>query len=259
VEPFFGGGAVFLNLKQQNPDAKYIINDINSELMSLYTNIRDSVDKLIESLDRWQEAYLEIENKEDRKTFFYSARLGYWLIPDSKINSIESSALLYFLMKTSFNGIWQTCEESHGRFGTPAGLLNQKKQIYDKEQLLAWSQILKGVEIRNQDAISLDIPTGSSIIYCDPPYRNSFTSYGTGYDDNKQKELVTTCKIWKNEGAQVFLSNREAGDNFFEDLLPNSIFHRFPITYTAGRRKKTTDEHGTTFAAKSATELLIEI
>jgi DNA adenine methylase len=93
------------------------------------------------------------------------------------------------------------------------------------------------------------------MIYVDPPYRGSFTNYGTGFDDNAQKRLVKACEVWKQAGNNVFLSNREMSDNFFEQLLPNSTFHKFHITYTAGRRKKTK----VGFEAKPAIEILIEI
>jgi DNA adenine methylase len=35
VEPFFGGGAVFLWMKENNPNIRYIINDVNDELMNV--------------------------------------------------------------------------------------------------------------------------------------------------------------------------------------------------------------------------------
>ena len=47
VEPFFGGGAVLFD--QRPPKA--LVNDLNSELIAMYTTIRDSVENLIEILD----------------------------------------------------------------------------------------------------------------------------------------------------------------------------------------------------------------
>lgn len=254
VEPFCGGGSVFLWMKQHNPNAKFIINDINDELMNLYKCIRDIPRLFTNCVDIWQNAFLTVGDKEDRKTLYYTAREMYWKLDEQRLFSVEGASLLYFLMKTSFNGIWQTCQESHGRFGTPAGLLNQKDKIYDKDLVFEWSEILKGVEIKSGDFNSLDIPA-NSVVFCDPPYRNSFTNYGTGFDDNSQKRLVTACKLWKDKGSKIYLANRDSDDKFFETLLPDSKFHRFPITYTAGRRKKTK----TGFEAKPATELLIEI
>jgi len=47
VEPFFGGGAVLFD--QRPPKA--LVNDLNSELIAMYTTIRDSVENLIEILN----------------------------------------------------------------------------------------------------------------------------------------------------------------------------------------------------------------
>ena len=44
VEPFVGGGAVFFELQPK----KAIINDYNSELVNVYTVVRDHSEELIE-------------------------------------------------------------------------------------------------------------------------------------------------------------------------------------------------------------------
>lgn len=45
-EPFLGGGAVLFHLQPH----KAVVNDINEELINVYTVIRDSVEELIEDL-----------------------------------------------------------------------------------------------------------------------------------------------------------------------------------------------------------------
>jgi len=57
----------------------------------------------------------------------------------------------------------------------------------------------------------------------------------------------------KDKGAYVLLSNRDIGDEFFEERLKNNKIHYIDVTYTAGRRKKT--ENG--FEAKKAKEILM--
>lgn len=236
-------------MKKNRPDIKYIISDINQEIVELYLKVRDKPRELIDYLDRWQTGYLS-KDKEQRKEMYYDSRSLYWGL--QRFHD-EKSYLLYCLMKTSFNGIWQTCKESYGEFATPFGLGNQIDKIYDKEQIFKWSQILQGVEILCCDFSSLIIPE-NSLIYLDPPYVDSFTSYGINFDNNEQIRLFT----WAKEKAQdnlVFLSNRSTSDDFVKKHFSDSTIHEFPITYTAGRRLNT-DEG---YKAKKATELLIEI
>ncbi len=94
----------------------------------------------------------------------------------------------------------------------------------------------------------------NAFIFCDPPYRDSFTSYGTNFDDNAQIRLIAWCRrMHQMSGATVWMSNRDAGDDFFERHAPDARIHRFPVTYTAGRRKRTK----TGFEAKPAIEMLL--
>ena len=240
-------------LKQANPDLKCIVNDVNQELVHLYTHIRDNPDLIIILMDKWEQHYLSL-TLEKRKEFYYSMRTNYWTSGQHMQGKEMKSALLYFLMKTSFNGIWQTCKESHGEFGTPFGLGNQTDKVYDKEQVLAWSSLLKNTQINCGDFESFEIPE-NSLIYCDPPYTDSYTSYGTNFDNNEQIRLINWANKQKDIGNRVFLSNRETDDHFIINLLkPSSAIYTIPITYTAGRRKKTING----FEAKKATELLVD-
>ena len=100
------------------------------------------------------------------------------------------------------------------------------------------------VEILNGDW--KDCPMGDFTFY-DPPYRDSFANYNEAFSDEETKLLIKKVEDNKN----VWLSNRDSGDGFFENRKAN--LRKFPITYTAGRRKKTKDG----FKAKKATEILL--
>lgn len=241
VEPFFGGGAMFL---AEAPD-KAIINDINDEIMQIYSAIRDRPDDFLSKYQSFVNEYFDVATDE-RKEYYYEQRKKYWSDP-----SVEH---LYLLMKLGFNGIWQTCKDSNGLFGTPAGLLNHSKeiQILDEANIREWSARLSNTEIHSSGFDKLSIPE-NSFIFCDPPYRGSFTSYGKDFDDGAQRYLVGWCELQAKDST-VWLSNREVeGDDFFEQLLPDSDFHYFDVTYTAGRRKKTEDG----YEAKKAREILV--
>ncbi|WP_115460608.1 DNA adenine methylase [Winogradskyella aurantiaca] len=69
---------------------------------------------------------------------------------------------------------------------------------------------LKGVELRNQSYLELDIPE-NSIIYCDPPYEAT-TSYRSGFDHVKFWEW---CREKSKEGHQVFISEYRAPGDFY--------------------------------------------
>lgn len=241
VEPFFGGGAMYIN---ENP-SRAVINDINPEIMGIYKSVKSDPVAFMNDCEQYVSAYFKAD---DRKRFYYDLRQKYWSGP--------SPSLLYVLMKLGFNGIWQTCKDSNGLFGTPAGLLNHKSrdQIIDKTNILEWSKRLQSADLLSGSYDEIVVPK-NSFVYLDPPYRDSFTAYGGTFDDHHQIQLVEWAKK-QSEYSTVWLANREVeGDDFFEQLLPNSKFHYFDVTYTAGRRKKTADG----YTAKKAREFVIEV
>ena len=149
IEPFFGGGAMFVWAYQQNPAATFIINDLNKDIVGIYKAIKNSPDPFIMKLDELSAEYLPLE-KEERKKYFYKLR-NENAYDYEKWNETEQAAVLYFLMKTAFNGIWQINKNTNGRFGTPSGLLNQKDKVYDKSNVLEWHEALKHCIVLSDD------------------------------------------------------------------------------------------------------------
>ena len=231
-------------MKRYNPKKAYI-NDINEGIVNIYRNVKDNVEDFCKVVDDYQDKYLVL-SKEDRKKYFFEVRHQHAYDYETWDKTFEAGTL-YFLMKTGFNGIWQINQNTNGRYGTPAGLLNQKDKIYDKATVYEWNHMLKNVEIHCGDYSQC--PSGD-LNYLDPPYRDSFADYGTGWNDQRTEELL---EYTKNLPGTVLFCNRCDGTDFFESRKGDMNLITFPITYTAGRRKKT--EEG--FEAKKATEVLL--
>jgi DNA adenine methylase len=243
--------ALFCDIVSRAPrQRQYVLNDSNLELTSFYTALRDRLDEFLDCLAQIERKYLSLKMKEDRKKFYYAYREQYWDMPDG---AVRTAATLYFLMKTSFNGIWQTCSASRGRYATPCGLLSESK-VFDEAQLQTWSETLRSVVLSNCSFEQVRVPPGS-LVYCDPPYRGGFAGYGTSFTDPDQIRLIEWCDSIARQGSHVFLANRELGDAFFDEHLPDyCVVSRFDVKYTAGRKRKTKGG----FEAKRASELLID-
>jgi DNA adenine methylase len=259
VEPFFGGGAMMIHIYQNNPTVKkFVMNDINPEIVGVYTAIKTDVEKFVARMDFLQSQYLPL-SKADRKKFYYDLRKEYttnW----TQWDRTEEAATLYFLMKTGFNGIWQTNQSSNGRFATPSGLLNQTTKCYDKDNVLEWNKFLQKVDIHCGDwGACVSSVVGKSYFFFDPPYRDSFTSYSQVFDDSQQLQLIDFCKQADLNGDIVMFCNRDAGDTFYTDNQGQLEISYYDVTYTAGRRKQNKDEDGTITSqtAKVAKEILL--
>jgi DNA adenine methylase len=245
-EPFFGGGAMFVHVMNTYRPKNVVINDINSDVINIYKAIKTDLSEFQQRLDSLESQYLPL-SKEDRKKFYFDTRhLHAWNYQEW--SPTFEAATLYFLMKTGFNGIYQLNKNTNGRYGTPAGLLNQKDKVYDRDVLKWWHDALQNVTIKSgdwKDAVEND-PNG--FFFFDPPYRDSFADYGNGFGD----DALTSLLDFADAQNLVFVANR-ADDDWFDDQSRSMQVHYFDITYTAGRRKKTEDG----FAAKKAREILL--
>jgi len=255
VEPFFGGGAMMIWVKNNCPNVQnFVMNDINPEIVGIYTSIKNDVENFVDRMEELSALYIPL-NKEDRKKFYYDLREEYTQRWD-QWNKTQESATLYFLMKTGFNGIWQVNKKSNGRFATPSGLLNQKDKVYDRWNVDAWHTFLQNVDIRCEDweQSCQNIPGDCAFYFMDPPYRDSFTQYGQTFDDQSHLDLINFCASRDTQGDFVFYCNRDSDDDFYEKNKQQLSLNNYSITYTAGRRKH--EEDGKK-SAKSAKEVLL--
>jgi DNA adenine methylase len=245
-EPFFGGGAMFVHVMNTYQPKNVVINDINSDVINIYKAIKTDLGEFQQRLDSLESQYLPL-SKEDRKKFYFDVRhLHAWEYQEW--SKTFEAATLYFLMKTGFNGIYQLNQNTNGRYGTPAGLLNQKDEVYNRDVLKWWHDALQSVTIKSgdwKDAVTND---ANGFFFFDPPYRDSFADYGNGFGD----EALTSLLDFADAQNLVFVANR-ADDAWFDNQSRSMQVHYFDITYTAGRRKKTEDG----FAAKKAREILL--
>ena len=235
IEPFAGGGAILFWMLEQFPNIeKAVINDINTDLTNCYIKIKEDVRNLITILFDWQKEYHEIyDNQELKKEYYYEKRN---LFNTRKSDKTTQSALLIFLNKTCFNGLYRV--NSKNGFNVPIGSSKSLPKICDVDNLQAVSEKLKRVEILNCDYTkSLEYATENTFFYFDPPYKplnqtSSFNSYSKDvFDDNEQIRLKEFCNQLNNLGHQWMLSNSDVkvnnpDDNFFDELYADFNINR---------------------------------
>lgn len=108
AEPFVGGGAVLFDILSKYDLKEVYISDINAELINTYSIIRDDVDALIEMLYAMQSDFIPSDT-DNRKVYYLKKRERFNELKvngDENIN-IEKAALMIFLNKTCFNGLFR--------------------------------------------------------------------------------------------------------------------------------------------------------
>ena len=219
-EPFLGGGAVLFHLITQNPQLECFVSDLNSTLILSYVTIRDRVDELIISLEKYSENYFK--NPEE---YYYSIR------ECNPKNQIDKVSRLIFLNKTCFNGLYRV--NSKGKFNVPIGKY-VNPNIVNKENLLAVSHVLqsKGISIKCEDfTTSIKAAQKDDFVYLDPPYQPvsstaNFTSYtNDSFSFKDQERLFAEFQKLDSKGCKAMLSNSKSEEviDLFSEYSDNII------------------------------------
>ena len=118
IEPFVGSGAVLFQILNNYPNIeKVVINDINTDLIITYKTISNSVEELIELLQRWELEYHKLSDNEDKKKEYYYNKRD--LFNKRNSNKVNRSALFIFLNRTCFNGLYRVNRKN--LFNVPIG------------------------------------------------------------------------------------------------------------------------------------------
>lgn len=234
AEPFVGGGAVLFDILSKYDLDEVYISDINAELINTYRVIRDNIDDLIEILSAMQNDFIPLDT-EHRKGYYLNKRSRFNELKvngDKNIN-LEKAALMIFLNKTCFNGLYRVNKK--GLFNVPMGAY-KNPMICDENNLKAVSEKLQRVTIVCGDyRKSADFIDENTFAYFDPPYRPitdtaSFTAYTENlFDDEEQIELARFVDAMHRKGAKVVISNSDPKNSNTEDDFFDNIYSAHKI------------------------------
>lgn len=199
-EPFVGGGALLFRLQ---PNIAYV-NDINTDLICVYTVIKNSVDELIEVLKQYK-------NESD---FFYAVR--NWDRDRKKyssLSSVERAARVLYLNKTCYNGLYRV--NNAGEFNSPFGNY-RNPNIVNEPVLRAVNAYFNVATVHFSCLDYMEVLANTkkgTFVYLDPPYdpvseTSSFTGYSKGgFSKEDQIHLRQCCDDLNKRGIKFMLSN----------------------------------------------------
>jgi DNA adenine methylase len=219
VEPFVGGGSVFLNTKAK----KYLLNDIDNWIFKLHNFLiqqRQNPDLFFEKIDviiykyglsrSYQKNIIPEElKKEHNKTYFAKFNKDNFLQLRRDFNhNKEDLFLLYLLLIYGFNRMLRFNKD--GNFNLPVGNvdfnLNVKKalidyfeQTIDKEIVFSckdYKVYLESIKFENDD-----------FIYLDPPYLITFSEYNKLWNIQEEEKLLNYLDKLNKKKIKFALSN----------------------------------------------------
>jgi len=243
-EPFLGGGSVLFALLskikqgQIRLTGKIYASDLNDALIYMYKNIQTRPQELYEQVQKYCDDYqrcagvdidrspklmnmvlidntLRVSTMVSKETYYYWIRQKYNNLKPADKKSIAGSALLIFLNKTCFRGIYRVGPNG---FNVPYG--NYKNpEVINREHLMEVSKLIRPVvfeclDFENSVPRALSSSHPNTFIYMDPPYApestTSFVGYtGEGFPLEKHNKLFELCKRLNEKKIRFILSNAD--------------------------------------------------
>ena len=200
IEPFVGGGSVFLNSDKHE---RFLLADVNADLINLYQMLAVVPDSVI-----------------------YEAMKAFWHLNDAEnytvireafnaqqLDAVERAAAFLYLNRHCFNGLIRY--NLDGFFNVGFG--KYKAPYFPEEEIKAFKRKAHACVFMNAGfRRTLALAGDGDVVYCDPPYEPlpgtaGFTNYAAGgFSWDSQVELAESCVAAHQRGAKVVISNSTA-------------------------------------------------
>lgn len=219
IEPFCGGGSVFLNVKAD----RYLLNDIDSKLIELHVFLL----KNCSDVDAfWNEIILNIKKydlsatfldrhipdeikKEFKKTYIAIYNKSSYLKMREDYNIEQSNYyLLYLLLIYGFNRMLRF--NSKGKFNLPVGNVDFNHNVV--KSLNDYFEYVKNKSINFFNLDFEDFLSGinfelNDFLYLDPPYLISFSEYNKFWNEDTEIRLIKLLDKLNERGIKFAVSN----------------------------------------------------
>lgn len=246
IEPFLGGGSMFLSLVESNLNncVEWQVSDVNQHLIEFYRQVIYHLDDL--------KSYWEQHSADfvDTKEAYYASidRLD-----QHSIGSDELALRFLHLNKCGFNGLWRV--NKSGKYNTPYGHNPKYRKtpvkVFDYDKLSKFQKLLTtdGLMLTCSKTNYEDIYVPSNaFVYLDPPYiplkYNSFDNYVIGGFGHHQ---LARWVHWLDKNNIQFMMSQSDTETSRE------LYKRYKITTISAPRNVAGDDT----KRKNVSELII--
>ena len=220
IEPFVGGGSVFMNVDTN----EFLLNDIDSFVISIHRMLCSYVDRedefFKEFFDIVKKYNLSLSYKENTvpkelkesfpKTYFakYNKEAYSRLRDDFNKGGKQDIMQLYALLIYGFNRMLRFNKK--GDFNLPVGNVDFNQNTYNaivdyftllKDKNAVWYNedfrvFLNNIDYREDD-----------LIYLDPPYLITFSEYNKLWNEETERELLNLLDDLNKRNIKFAISN----------------------------------------------------
>lgn len=219
IEPFCGGGSVFLNTEAN----QYLLNDIDTYMIKLHeflVSYSDNQENFWEELKKTileynlSATFLDINvpdelRKEFKKTYFAKYNKEAYTTLRSDFNETKDNMMqLYILLIYGFNRMLRF--NSKGEFNLPVGnvdfnnnVVNALNNYFD----YASDRALTFYNMDFQDFVESVNPAKDDFVYMDPPYLITFSEYNKLWNEDSEMRLINYLDKLDERGVRFAVSN----------------------------------------------------
>ena len=220
IEPFVGGGSVFMNVDAN----EFLLNDIDSFVISIHRMLCSYVDRedefFKEFFDIVKKYNLSLSYKENTvpkelkesfpKTYFakYNKEAYSQLRDDFNKGGKQDIMQLYALLIYGFNRMLRFNKK--GDFNLPVGNVDFNQNTYNaivdyftllKDKNVVWYNedfrvFLNNIDYREDD-----------LVYLDPPYLITFSEYNKLWNEETERELLNLLDDLNKRDIKFAISN----------------------------------------------------
>lgn len=219
VEPFCGGGSVFLNTTAE----QYILNDIDGYMVALHKFLIacsndqqyfwNSIDNVINQYGlsaTYKEIFIPQElRKQFPKTYFSHYNKEAYIALRKDFNADKSNMLfLYILLIYGFNRMLRF--NAKGDFNLPVGNVDFNDNVV--KALNTYFAYVKDKSIRFENVDfekfinSLEL-NSDDFVYLDPPYLITFSEYNKLWNEDSEMRLINVLDKLNEQNIKFAISN----------------------------------------------------
>ena len=231
IEPFCGGGSVFLNVDAES----YLINDIDSYMIALHKllikyskDVDEFWNDLNEIIEQYQlsASFLGRTVPEEYKinfvkTYYAKYNKDSYVKLRADFNADKSDLLkLYVLLIYGFNRMLRF--NNNGDFNLPVGNVDFNQNVVNA--LTSYFEYVseKDITLYNCDFekfLSGVKPDSEDFIYLDPPYLISFSEYNKLWNTDTEKRLLHLLDELNSKNIRFAISNIIRHINMYNDIF----------------------------------------
>lgn len=219
IEPFVGGGSVFLNVNAK----KFYENDIDKNIMSIhyylssFSSSEDLLNILFKKIDEYQFTCsykgktVPQELKEKYlKTYFAKYNAEFYEKLKEKYNASDRTDIadLYLLLIYGFNRMLRFNQK--GNFNLPVGNVDFNRNVVDALTNYVNLTNQKKIHWSNKDYklfLSKIVLTEKDFVYFDPPYLITSSEYNKLWKQKDDDELCSLLDELNKKKIRFALSN----------------------------------------------------